>query len=238
MRHRADPLLRRRFERLREIHGDVLDHGLAAQAHRVEGQLLAVDVLLAARLRQVAEGRQRLLELGGARDLVRVGAARAADRLEDERVADLLRGFADFVCSMHASRPRHPQAGSAQARLHQLLVAKRHHGIDRHAGHAPALAQARGEENARLPVGQHAIDGATAQPVGDAIRDVVLVEHARHGEVVGEIRLHVPGKRVTGRVPDAVDGDADLGEPAHELGHLRGIAGGKEDGPHRGCVLA
>jgi hypothetical protein len=52
---------------------------------------------------ELADGGEYLLDLGGARHLVGVGAPRASDGLQDEREADLLRYLSYFGCSMHAS---------------------------------------------------------------------------------------------------------------------------------------
>jgi hypothetical protein len=82
------------------------------------------------------------------------------------------------------------QARGAHALLHELLVAEAAHDVDAHAGHAPALAQLRGEDDERLPVREHAIDLDATEPLARALDDVFLVHDARHLQVAAQRLLH------------------------------------------------
>jgi type I restriction enzyme R subunit len=124
---RADPLDGAHLDGLGQVGGDVLVGRGAVDAHRVEGELLALDVFLAAGFLHMAGGHDGRFELGLGAAAVGVGAARPRDGLEDERKADLFGGGPHLGFGAHAARARHPQAGGRHPLLHDLLVAKAAH---------------------------------------------------------------------------------------------------------------
>ena len=80
--------------------------------------------------------REHRVELLVGVDAVGVGRAGAGDRLDDERVADLLRGLPDLGDGARADVPRRADARGVEHALHRLLVAERHGLLDGHAGQA------------------------------------------------------------------------------------------------------
>ena len=229
---RADPLVGARDERLGQVLRDVHERGHAVDAHSVEGELVALDELLEADLGHVLGERQHLGEIGGAVDLVGVGAAGAGDGLQHQRVAELLGDGVGLGGGADPGRARHPQAGGGDALLHELLVAEPEDGVVAHAGQPEPLAQARGGQHQHLPVGEHAVDAAAADPGVDPLAQIVLVEEPRHLQVVGEVGLERRGQRRQRRVADAVHAGADLGQATRVLLHLGRVAGGEKDDFH------
>jgi len=232
--HRAHPLLRARLERLGQVGGDVLEGRLAVDADGIERELFALHVLFAARLRHTARRLQGRLQLRPGPDRVRIGAARPGDRLEDQRQSNCLGGFVHLALGAHAARPWHAKARGAHALLHQLLVAEAAHRIRAHAGQPPAVAHPGGQHHQHLPVGEDPIDTLATQPGSGARHHVVLVEDARHLQVIVQVRPHFGGQRRATRVADAEHLRAHLGKPARVLDHLGRKRRREEDRAHRG----
>jgi hypothetical protein len=230
--HRADPLVGPRDQRLGQVLRDVHERRAAGDRDGVEGELVAVDVLLEAALVDVLGHGQGALEIGVAVELVGVGRAGAGDRLPHQRVAEPSCGGAGLGRGLDPGRARHPQAGGGDPLLHELLVAEAEHGVVAHARHAQALAQPGRGQDHDLPVGQHAIDAPAAHPLIDPLGDVGLVEEPRHLQVVGQVLLERARQRRRRRVADAVDAGPDLGQAAGVLLHLGGIGGREEDDLH------
>jgi hypothetical protein len=82
------------------------------------------------------------------------------------------------------------------------------------------LAKARGQNGQGLPIRKHAVDRLAAQPRRHTLNDVVLVEDARHLQVVVHALLQERAERLAGRVGDAIDLGAHLGEAAGVLNHF------------------
>ncbi len=86
----------------------------AAGADGVEGELLALDELLDRDLLDMLGEPQGALELGAGVAAVGVGRTGAGDRLDDHRIADLLRGVAHLVLGLGAEVARGADAGRVE----------------------------------------------------------------------------------------------------------------------------
>ena len=162
----ADPLDLLADERPRPVLADVVEGDLPRRAHGVVRELLTVDELLHADLVDVQQAGERVLQLALVLDAVGVQRSGAGDRLDDQRVADVLgrlRGTPSAVVDRSARRDA--DAGGGEHVLHPPLVAERERLGDAHARHADRLAQPGGEQHRRLPQRLDEVDVAAAQAV-------------------------------------------------------------------------
>src|SRR5262249_44341806 len=159
----------------------------------VEGELLALDVLLDRDLGHVARALEDLRELLLVARRVRVGRAGARDRLDDQREADALARGARLDHPARARVPRRAHAGAVAPFLPRLAVAEAHGRLDAHARDVQGLAQARGQHDARLPQALDAIDATPVQPAAHGIDDRGLVPQALHLQVVRERAARLTG---------------------------------------------
>ena len=232
-RLRADPLLAPPFERPRPVVADVGVHDLAVDADRVVGVLLAVDELLDVHLIDMTHFGDRGLQLRRVIRSVGVHRAGAGDRLDDDRVADLFRRRAHAGGVLRRRVLRSPDPGCRDFLLHQVLVAEWLALVDGHTAGAQLLAQARGQEHARLPETDHPIDLLAFGPLRRRLDDSVLVLKAGHSHVSREMLLRQRRHVSFGLVADADHRSALEREPANEKRHLIGIARGDHHDIHR-----
>jgi hypothetical protein len=153
----------------------VLEQDAPVGADGVEGELLSVDELLDADLGHVPELRQDLGELAIRVDPEGVGRARAGDRLDDERVADLLGGRPDLGDGARAGVPWRADARGVQHALHRLLVPERHRLLDGETGQAERLPDARRQHHVRLPEALHLVDRGVPRQPAQRLEDRALV---------------------------------------------------------------
>ena len=220
-------------ERAGAVPADVVEGDAARGADRVVRELLAVDELLDADLRDVTEPRQRTLEVGVVLDAVGVERSGARDRLDDERVADALGGLPAPGDGRAPFGPRGADARGLEHLLHAALVPERHRLLHGEPRDADGLAEARREEHRRLPQRLHEVDVVAAQRLEHRGQRAVLVRPRRDLDVGGErVAGHV-GQLVLGLVADTDDPRPDVGQTAGEEGHLAGVAGSDQDDVHQ-----
>jgi hypothetical protein len=174
-RLRADPLELLHGERAGPVPTHVVVGHAPAGGDRVERELLAVDELLDAHFRHGTESGQHWPEPGGLVDAVGVHRSGARDRLDDQRVTDLLGAGVHRGDRRRTYRARYPDPRRPQDLLHRLLVAERDRAGDIEAGCADALAQPGGEVHRRLPHRLDAVDAHAPQRIEHFARGPLLV---------------------------------------------------------------
>ena len=183
---RADPLELLHHERSRPVPAHVVVGDAPAGGDRVERELLTVDELLDAHLGHGTEGGQHRPESGGLVDAVGVHRSGAGDRLDDQRVADLLGAGVHVGDRRRSHRARHPDPRRPQDLLHRLLVAERDRAGDVEAGCADALPESGGEVHRRLPHRLDAVDVHAAQRVEHLVDGPLLVGERRDLHVAAQ----------------------------------------------------
>jgi hypothetical protein len=209
-----------------------LEHRLAVDAQRVVRELLALDELLEVDLRVVVDRREHRAQLIRVGDAVRVRRPCAGDRLDAHRIPDLLRRRVRLRVRPDPREPRDPQPGGQHPLLHDRLVAEPDRRARAHAGHPELLAHARRQHHARLPQALDAIRRDAPRRLADPPGRVVLVEQARHLQVVVQVRPHLRRHLPARDIGHPVDLRPDLHEAAGEALHLRGKVGADEKDLH------
>ena len=181
---RADPLELLHHEWARPVPAHVVIRDTPAGGDRVERELLTVDELFDTHLGDGTECRQHRVELGRLVDAVGVHRSGTGDRLDDQRVADLLGAGLHLGDRRRSHRARHPDARRPQDLLHRLLVAERDRGVDVEARCADALAESRGEVHRRFPHRLDAVDVRAPQAVEHFADSPFLVRERRDLHVV------------------------------------------------------
>ena len=208
---------------------------MAVRAHRVVRELLAVDELFDAQLRDVPQQREYVVQLVDRVDAVGVGRASTIDGLDDKREPDLLSRLPYAGHGRRTDMPRRADTGGVEHLLHPLLVAKRQGLLDGHARQPERLTDPGGQDHVRLPQALHLVDPGVAGQV---------VQGGEHGSLVGQRYMFVVVERLPshGRqrvrrlVADANDPRADGRERAGEERHLGRVAGGEHHDVH--CASA
>ena len=205
----ADPLDLLADERTWAVLGDVVEGDLAVGAHRVVGELLAVDELLDADLvdvQQPGRGRPRARRV---LDAVGVERAGAGDRLDDQRVADALGRLP--APGGRRRRARHAAMRIPAASSTSFIRPLSRKGSvcgDGHPRRADGFAQPRREQHGGFPQRLDEVDVATAQAIEDRRHRPVLVGPRGDLDVVGERPPGDGRERVDVLVADADDARA------------------------------
>jgi hypothetical protein len=127
----------------------------------------------------------------------------------------------------------HADAGRRDGLLHQVLVAEELRVRVAHPVHAERLAQPRGEQHARLPERDHAVEreaGALRGAAHRLDRPGLVADVALH--VAAQVAARHLGELPLGHVAHAEHAGAVAREAAHEQRHLVGVAGGDVEDVH------
>jgi hypothetical protein len=169
----------------------VLEEDLAARAHGVVGEFLAVHELFDADFRNVPQQGEDLVEIRGGIDAVSVGRSGARDGLDDDREPDPFRRIPYARDGRGAGVSWGADPSGIDLLLHPLLVPERDRLLDGHPGDPEHLADVSREQHVWLPEAFHQPErGVPGEPL----------QRAEHGRFVGErnpliVREPFPGGR-------------------------------------------